>query len=118
MDEPKLNNCPFCANQSPRNDMVRTGLKVKQDTLAYLSPSNWIVLCLDCGASGANHSSADEAIAAWNTRTPSPAAEQMYEVLQDVIDTYDGVGAEGNYLRESIDAARTAIANYEAQKNG
>lgn len=68
--------CPFCRNTSPRNGMMKTGLKVKRDPVAYLEPSTWIVLCLDCGAIGANHNSEQEAIEAWNTRTTyTPASE-------------------------------------------
>lgn len=67
--------CPFCLNLTPRNEALRSGLKVKRDPLAYLEPSTWIVLCLDCGANGANHNSESDAITAWNTRTPAVAGE-------------------------------------------
>jgi hypothetical protein len=72
----ELKPCDFCANLNPHEGMKRTGLKVKQDTVAYLKPSDWIVLCLDCGACGPNKDSEADAIEAWNTRAAATPTEQ------------------------------------------
>lgn len=77
--------CPFCRNITPNGSMLRTGLKVKRDPVAYLEPYCWIVLCLDCGACGANKESREAAIEAWSRRAATHAADGQAALTWDEV---------------------------------
>ena len=51
----KLKPCPFCEG---------VGLYIHQET-----EEQWLVVCLDCGASGPEGASKQAAIDAWNKRS-------------------------------------------------
>jgi Lar family restriction alleviation protein len=62
MDE--LKKCPFCGALP-----ISTGRD-------HVSTSPCYVLCEECGATQRNYATVDDAIAAWNTRTPREGAER------------------------------------------
>lgn len=67
----RLEPCPFCGSETRlmegRGDWDRLDARPR--------PNVWWAHCWSCGTRSGEHQTAAEAIAAWNTRTQSPAGE-------------------------------------------
>lgn len=63
MDEKKLKPCPFCQSDDVDAEFAR-GHK-------YVSSG-----CMNCGASGPDAETVDEAVKLWNTRSPEEGKDE------------------------------------------
>ena len=114
MDKPKLLPCPFEAHHRFKGKPYE--LYVSCDSVGFR------VHCSRCGTVSPAFVDKAKAVECWNTRTASPAAEQMLEALKrcefdfDVLTTRGDI-AEEPRAYETLKIIRTAITNYEAQKN-
>lgn len=113
-DEMKLRECPFVlSHRSP--DIPSPPIYTRQVS------SGFEVVCPRCGTTSPSFVDKERAIEAWNTRTPSPLVEQMYEALklaQPLIHGYlQAMG--GTHADEVIALIDAAIKSYEeAKRNG
>ena len=64
----ELLTCPFCGGEDVE---VLNALEEQPEMeLIGLTKDNWNVLCHDCYALGGTRRTLEEAVDAWNTRTP------------------------------------------------
>jgi Lar family restriction alleviation protein len=111
-----LKPCPFCGEAQPPHD----------DT-------SW-VRCLGCGAETGWRPTGDEAIAAWNTRTPDPRIEALTAENERLRRTIGAAGKLGRIIGflgddeeriaafleacgpDLVNRARAALAEIEGEK--
>lgn len=95
--ETNLLPCPFCGNDNCA--------KLQQDKVAYLSPFDWIVGCLICGACSSNKETKEKAIKAWNTRTvPSQPSFDVIEQRQQAMK--DSTKISGDDMKLMVGSAQ------------
>lgn len=121
MSTDELKPCPFCGGNNLNSLMVGRPFE-------WQGEGPWsfkhAIECTDCGIQQRGYDRHSEAIAAWNTRTPSPADAELLEALEWYAERAAGcrkIGSAGDPARNALEhdggrRAHTAIAN--ATKGG